>query len=210
MYTPIHFEENREEILCDFISSHPLAAIVWRSPDGMVADHIPLFFKQTDEDQGFLIGHVAKNNPIWRHASAQNVLVIFQGPNAYISPNWYSTKQDGGKVVPTWNYAAVHVNGTLRTIDDPQWVLQQLETLTLIHERSQLNPWHISDAPLEYINRMVDAVVGIEIAITKLSGKWKVSQNQPAQNRCSVAEGLKASGSEAANAIAKLVLNAKE
>ncbi len=209
MYIPSHFQEKREDVLLRLIAENPLSVIVWQSSDGTAADHIPMFFKESESGNGCLIGHVAKNNPLWQYASDQEVLVIFQGANAYISPNWYATKQETGKVVPTWNYVAVHVYGKIRAIDDAKWILQQLTTLTSLHEQSQTKPWKITDAPSDYIERMISAVVGIKIEITKIIGKSKMSQNQVIHNQQSVGFALNGLDSEMAKSVADLVLGNK-
>jgi len=145
-----------------------------------------------------LTGHVAGANPIWNDlASEVEVLAVFQGLNAYISPSWYATKQETGKVVPTWNYAAVHAYGTLCIIDDAVWLRAQLEMLTADHEAGFAEPWAVSDAPADFTEKLIEAVVGIEISITRLEGKWKVSQNQPPRNRAGVVQGLKENGQPA-------------
>lgn len=191
MYSPAHFDESRPEVLQGLIHAHPLATLVTLSADGLTANHIPLHLQADGSAFGKLVGHVARANPLWQNSDpSADVLVIFQGPNAYITPSWYATKQDGGKVVPTWNYAVVHAHGRLLVKDDPQWVRAQLASMTAQHEASRAEPWAVSDAPREFTDRLLQAIVGIEIPITRLQGKWKVSQNQPAQNRTSVIAGL--------------------
>ena len=153
-----------------------------------------------------LRGHVARANPIWRDLESDvDTLAIFHGPDAYISPSWYATKQETGKVVPTWNYAVVHAYGSLRIIDDASWVRSQMEDLTTHHEAAFPVPWALSDAPEDFTEKLIEAVIGIEMVITRLSGKWKVSQNQPPQNQHSVIQGLNASGQSEAIAMAALV-----
>ncbi len=165
--------------------------MVTLSSDGLTANHIPLHLQADGSAFGKLVGHVARANPVWHDAHGlAEVLAIFQGPNAYITPSWYATKADGGKVVPTWNYAVVHAHGPLVVKDDPQWVRAQLESMTRQHEASRPQPWAVEDAPREFTDRLLQAIVGIEIPITRLQGKWKVSQNQPANNRASVIAGL--------------------
>lgn len=195
MYSPSHFDESRPEVLQGLMHAHPLATLVTLSDDGLTANHIPLHLQADGSAFGKLVGHVARANPVWQntHALAE-VLVIFQGPDAYITPSWYATKPDGGKVVPTWNYAVVHAHGPLVVKDDPQWVRAQLESMTRQHEASRPQPWAVEDAPREFTDRLLQAIVGIEIPITRLQGKWKVSQNQPASNRASVIAGLTEQG----------------
>jgi transcriptional regulator len=142
---------------------------------------------------------------LWRKAADSDVLAIFHGPQAYITPSWYETKREHGKAVPTWNYVVVHARGRLRAIDDPAWLRRQLEDLVARHEAGFAKPWQISDAPPDYIDKMLAAIVGIEIVISEITGKWKVSQNQPGVNRAGVVAGLRGQGSDDALAIAELV-----
>ncbi len=199
MYNPSHFEEKRLDVLHALVRAQPLATLVTMTADGLVANHIPLFLRVDGTPFGTLAGHVARNNPVWREFDAGvQVLAVFQGPQAYISPNWYATKQEHGKVVPTWNYAVVHAKGTLTVHDDPQWIRAQMQQLTQQQETATSDkPWAVDDAPADYLKTMVAAVVGIEIPIASLSGKWKVSQNQPAVNREGVVQALQATGDDA-------------
>lgn len=188
MYIPQHFAETRPEVLHALIEAHPLAAVVTHAADGLAANHIPLLL---DADAGVLRGHMARANTQWRSLEAgSKALAIFQGPQAYISPNWYASKEDGGRVVPTWNYAVVHVHGTLTVFAEGDRLLGFLETLTARHEAPQPRPWAPSDAPQDYIAGLLNAIVGIELAVEKMEGKWKVSQNQPERNRLSAMAGL--------------------
>ena len=192
MYTPAHFEETRLEVLHSFIESQPLGALVSHQPSGLTADHLP-FLLEIDTSRspfGILLCHVARPNPLWKIAEDQEVLVIFQGSNTYISPNWYPTKAENGKAVPTWNYVVVHAHGKVKTIDDPIWMRTFLEKITRQHEQSLVKPWDINDAPPDYIDRMIQGVVGIEIEITRLEGKWKMSQNHTINNVEGVLVGL--------------------
>jgi transcriptional regulator len=206
MYSPAHFDESRPEVLQALIHAHPLATLVTLSPDGLTANHIPLHFQADGSPLGCLVGHVARANPVWQNTDGSvDVLVVFQGPNAYITPSWYATKQDTGKVVPTWNYAVVHARGKLLIRDDPHWVRQQLESMTTQHEATRAQPWAVADAPREFTDRLLQAIVGIEIPITQWQGKWKVSQNQPEPNRAGVMAGLGESGDSISHAMAALV-----
>lgn len=206
MYVPAHFEESRIDVLHELIRAHPFSTLVTMSSNGINANHIPLHLIQESGKYGSLQGHVARANPMWSDlVNDVEALVIFQGPSSYITPSWYPTKQEHGKVVPTWNYIVVHAYGTLRVIDDPIWLRSQLESLTAQHEASFNKPWAVSDAPVEFTDRMIEAIVGIEILITKLTGKWKVSQNQPALNQAGVVKGLKSLGSSEASELAVLV-----
>lgn len=190
----------------ELIRARPLATLVTLSSRGLNANHIPLHLSQEPAPFGTLRGHVARANPVWTDFVGNvEALVIFHGPDTYITPSWYATKKETGKVVPTWNYVVVHAYGLLHIIDDATWVRGQLEALTAHNETSFPRPWKVTDASHEYTERLIGAIVGIEIVITKLCGKWKVSQNQPTQNQTTVIEGLEASGTEEASAMAKLV-----
>jgi len=211
MYTPKHFEEPRTEVMHELMRARSLATLVTLTSNGLNANHVPLHLADAPAPFGTLRGHVARTNPLWRDfAKDIEVLAIFHGPDSYITPGWYATKQETGKVVPTWNYAVVHAYGSLRVIDDASWVRAQLETLTAHNEAGFAHPWSVSDAPHEYTEKLIEAIVGFEIVITKLTGKWKVSQNQPAQNQAGVITGLNNSGLRDAEAMAALVAaNAK-
>ena len=207
MFTPPHFEESRIDILHDLVRNHPLATVVTLSHDGrLVANHIPLLLCEKPEPFGTLQGHVARANPLWSD-SRQDIesLAVFQGPDAYISPTWYATKKETGRVVPTWNYAVVHVYGYLHVIDDAAWLKSLVERLTTVHESGLVEPWSVSDAPAEFIQSRLGAIVGIEMVITRLQGKWKMSQNQPEANRAGVVEGLRILDTSAASAVADLI-----
>jgi transcriptional regulator len=193
MYIPKSFNESNTEVMHDLIRAHPLSTLVTNSSTGLTANHIP-FYLMANETYGLLQGHVARANPLWRDLSNTDVLVVFQGVNTYISPSWYVTKTQTGRVVPTWNYAAVHAYGMLRVIEDAAWLRAQLNALTTQQEARFEQPWAVDDAPLNYTDQLIEhAIVGIEITITRLEGKWKVSQNQPSENQCSVVEALNAS-----------------
>lgn len=201
MYLPAHFEEERPEILHALMRERPFATLVTQGPDGPRADHLPLYLTP----EGMLQGHVARANPVWREAAAGEALAIFHGPQAYVSPSWYPTKREHGRAVPTWNYVVVHARGQLRAIEDPAWLRMQLDSLVDQHEAGLAEPWRVADAPADYIEKMLAAIVGIEIAITSLGGKWKLSQNQPAANRAGVVSGLRARGGADELQVAALV-----
>ena len=205
MYCPAHFQEDRVEVLLDLIARHPLATIVANDGAGLVADHVPLLHEAVADGPGRLVGHVARANPLWQAPPEREHLIVFQGPSAYVSPNWYATKHDGGRVVPTWNYAVVHVHATLTVIEAPERILPILEKLTDTHESGLATPWRAADAPADFTQRLLGSIVGIELAITRMQGKWKVSQNQPASNREGVAAGLDTLGSDASQVMASLV-----
>jgi len=154
---------------------------------------------------GTLRGHVARANPVWRHAAGQEVLAIFHGPQTYVTPSWYPSKHETGQVVPTWNYAVVHAHGVLRVHDDREWLRTLVTRLTDRQESAMAQPWRVDDAPAEYLERMLGAIVGIEIPVTRLDGKWKVSQNRNDADRDGVAEGLSLQEGADAQAMAALV-----
>jgi transcriptional regulator len=203
MYLPKHFEETRPEVLHGLLKRHPLATLVTLGPAGLVADHIPLKLWPGLGPHGTLRGHVARSNPLWRVTDRSvDALAVFQGPEAYVTPSWYPGKRETGKVVPTWNYVVAHAYGTLMAYDDPSWVRRLLEDLTAEHEADFPAPWRPSDAPADFLEGRIAAVVGIEIAITRITGKWKLSQNQPEANRAGVIEGLCAKGTPGAEGVA--------
>jgi transcriptional regulator len=209
MYLPKHFEETRVEVLHGLIRAYPLGALVTLAASGLEANHIPFEIDPDPAPFGTLRGHVARANPVWREFSrGTETLVIFQGPQLYVSPSWYPSKKEGGKVVPTWNYALVHAYGPLRTVDDAAWLRAFVAKLTDRHEAARPDRWHVTDAPADYVDKMVTAIVGIEVPIARLIGKWKVSQNRPAADRAGVVAGLEADGSETARAMAALVRGA--
>lgn len=206
MYIPKHFAEPRVDALHQLIRTHPLATLVTLASSGLNANHIPLHLSQEPSPFGTLRGHVARANPIWHDiASDVEALAIFHGPDAYVTPSWYPTKAETGRVVPTWNYAVAHAYGTLRVVDDPAWVRVHLEALTAHNERALAEPWRLEDAPSDFVAKLIGAVVGIEIVVTRLSGKWKTSQNQPAENQAGVIHGLRASGKAEATEMADLI-----
>ncbi|MEQ1545038.1 FMN-binding negative transcriptional regulator [Methyloglobulus sp.] len=192
MYVPKHFEITDVKVMHELIHDYPLATLVTMSANGLNANHIPIHLNAMPEPYGTLQGHVARSNPLLEDINGENQsLAIFHGPNAYITPSWYETKKEHGKVVPTWNYVVVHAYGNLQVVDKPEWLRAQLETLTDQNESQFSEPWAVADAPTEFTEKLFESIVGIEMKITKLLGKWKVSQNQPMQNKVSVIKGLK-------------------
>ncbi|GLS29505.1 negative transcriptional regulator, PaiB family [Mesorhizobium albiziae] len=193
MYQPPHFVETRLDVLHALIRAHPLGLLISVGPDGPVADPLPFLVDTTVEPHGRLRAHLAKANPQWR-LIAENpqtpVLVVFQGADSYVTPSWYETKRETGKVVPTWNYAIVQVRGHARIIDDREWLAGQIAELTATHEAPRAEPWQVTDAPAPFIEAQIKGIIGLEIAITEISGKWKVSQNRPVADRVGVAAGL--------------------
>jgi transcriptional regulator len=207
MYLPKHFEQQDEQAMAQLLQLHPLATVAWQSADGLNAEHLPLMWERGAGDgaHGTLRGHVARANPVWRAAAGAELLAVFQGPQAYISPSWYPAKAETGKVVPTWNYAVVHMHGRLRVTEDAAWLRALVERLTDTHEAAQTHRWKVGDAPADYIEQMLRAIVGIEVEITRAQGKWKVSQNRTAGDRAGVAAGLASAEGDAARGMARLV-----
>jgi transcriptional regulator len=207
MYLPRAFEQTDRPALHALMGAHPLATLVHVGADGAPqADHIPLMYDVGGGPEGSLRGHVARANPLWqRLGDGTPVLAVFCGPQAYVTPSWYASKREHGKVVPTWNYAVVHAHCKARAIDDPQWLRSFLQRLTHVHEAARPEPWRIDDAPAEFTEQLLQAIVGIELTVERLEGKWKVSQNRAAADRQGVAAGLDALGGDEARAMATLV-----
>ncbi len=211
MYTPKHFEQTDVAKMQHLIRSHPLATLVTLTPFGLCANHIPLIPTESENEYGVLQGHVARSNPMWHEAEVgHEVLAVFQSAEAYISPNWYATKEQTGKVVPTWNYAVVHANGIMTVHEDEEWLRTQITKMTNLREASFPVPWKVTDAPADYIEKLIGAIVGIEIVVNRLEGKWKVSQNQPIENRAGVNEGLTRRGDDGDIEMSKLIHDASE
>ncbi|WP_430388658.1 FMN-binding negative transcriptional regulator [Dyella sp. 20L07] len=186
MYMPTHFREQRSEMLHALMREYPFATMILSGEGGIAANHLPLELVSDTQ----LHGHVARGNELSR-ADGAEVLVIFRGPEGYVSPNWYPSKHETGREVPTWNYAVVHVHGRLRVVEDADWLRQLLERLTDRHEAGQPKPWHVADAPAEHTQKLLRAIVGLEITIDRIEGKFKLSQNHPAANRAGVIDGLR-------------------
>ncbi|RQP24513.1 FMN-binding negative transcriptional regulator [Piscinibacter terrae] len=206
MYTPAHFDESRPEVLHALMREHPFGLLVTQSDAGLSANGIPFLFDAQRGPLGTLRAHVARGNPVWREARQDaESLVVFQGPQAYVSPSWYATKAQTGMVVPTWNYVMVQARGRLQVRDDPEWVLQLVSELTDRHEAPRDAPWKVADAPQGFTQGLLKAIVGLEIELASLEGKWKVSQNRPAADREGVITGLARQGSEMSHAMAAQV-----
>lgn len=191
MYQPPHFRETDLGVQHALIRAHPLGLLITAGPDGPTANALPFLLDTTRSEKGTLQVHMAKANGQWRDLQAgAGPLVVFQGVDNYITPSWYATKQETGKVVPTWNYAIVQVRGTARVIDDPAWLRTQVEALTGEHEKPRGEQWAVGDAPDGYIASQLKGIIGVEIEITAIDGKWKVSQNRPAADVARVAAAL--------------------
>jgi transcriptional regulator len=195
MYVPSHFAENRTEVLHGAIEGAGLGTLVTTGAGGLGASHIPFLLDREPAPLGRLIGHLARANAQWKStASGSAALAIIIGPDAYVTPSWYATKRETGRVVPTWNYVAVHAHGTVRFFEDRERLLDVVTRLTDRHERSRPVPWSVHDAPPDYLDGMLNGIVGVELTITRLEGQWKASQNKTEADRCSVEDGLRADG----------------
>lgn len=205
MYIPKRFLEDDIDKLKGMMANYSFATLITHNELGIEANHMPLILNKSDQ-RDVLQGHIAKANPLWKSIKDKSeVLIIFNGPNCYISPNYYPTKQENGKVVPTWNYVSVHVKGIVSFIYDEQWILTMLKDLTNQYEVNQPVPWSLSDAPQAYIDKMLSAIVGLEIDILSITGKWKVSQDKTEVNQKGIIKGLSQEADSNAQNIAKLV-----
>lgn len=206
MYQPPHFREDRLEVQHALIKAHPLGLLVTNGSSGLIANPIPFAIDPAASTHGTLRAHLSRANPQWKDFDpAQEVLVVFQGVETYITPSWYEAKREHGKVVPTWNYAIVQAYGRMKTVDDPAWLLQQITAITDVQEASRAEPWSVADAPADFLAGQLKGIVGIEIEVTLIEGKWKVSQNRSEADRRGVAEGLRETDAETARHMAELV-----
>jgi transcriptional regulator len=206
MYQPAHHREDRLEVQHALIRAFPLGTLVTVGQSGMVANHVPFLIDSERSKLGTLRAHIARANPLWREVDpTAEALVVFQGAERYITPSWYETKRETGKVVPTWNYAVVHAYGPIKVIENQAWLRTQIEDLTRAHEGTRAEPWAVSDAPESFVAAMARGIVGMEIEIARIEGKWKVSQNRPEADRRGVVEGLHGEGEPAAADMAALV-----
>lgn len=190
MYEPRSFVEDRTDVLHDLIREHSLGTMVAMTDGGLNVDHLP-FLVGAGGPLGVLRGHVARANHVWHAKHLADAVIVFQGPQRYITPSWYATKAETGKVVPTWNYVVVHARGPLRFIEHPQWLRDHVNELTNVHEASRTTPWKVSDAPDDYIDGLLGAIVGVEMVIARLDGKWKLGQNRPERDRTGMVNGLR-------------------
>ena len=204
MYLPTAFEEQRPEALHALMQAHPLGILVTHGPDGLDANHIPFELDTAVGPHGLLRAHVARANPVWQQAADTEVLVVFRAADGYISPNWYPSKPEHHRHVPTWNYAVVHAHGVLRVRDDERFLRGLVARLTREHEArsQQQEPWKMGDAPTDYIDGLLKAIVGLEIEVSRLVGKYKLGQNREERDRLGAAAGLEGLGNvEAAKAM---------
>ncbi len=208
MYQPPAFREDRIEVQHALIRAHPLGLLVTAGPAGLMANLIPFLIYAEASGHGTLRAHFARGNPQGHElAAVAECLIVFQGPQDYVTPSWYATKRETGKVVPTWNYVTVHAWGTPRVIEDTAWLRRQLDDLTLLQEGARPAPWKVDDAPADFVAAQVKGIIGLEIPIDRIEGKWKVSQNRPEADRAGVVAGLRAQGGQAQGfgAMARLV-----
>jgi transcriptional regulator len=187
MYQPAHFVQNDRTALQALMRAHPLATLITLGPEGLTADPVPLTCDASVGEHGELRGHVARANPLWQHAAGQPVLAVFNGPQAYVTPSAYATKALTHKVVPTWNYTVVQAHGVLHAEPDAAWLHTLVSGLTHEHESPRAAPWAVTDAPDDFVQQMLRAIVGIRIPLTRLVGKWKLSQNRSTADRDGVA-----------------------
>ena len=209
MYTPPAFREDDPLVLRQIIRDARLSTLVTATADGLMATPLPLILEENEGEHGVLYGHLARANPQWKTPPTGEALVIFSGPDAYITPNWYATKPEHGKVVPTWNYTAVHAYGPVEFFEGEARLHDAVSRLTDLHEHSRENPWAVNDAPDAYIRAQIKGIVGLRLPISRMEGKRKMSQNQPEQNRKGVAAGLAQSDRPSDRAVSAMIPTAK-
>jgi transcriptional regulator len=203
MYNPPAFKEDDLNRQHELIRHHPLGLLISAGEDGLQASPLPFHLVSDGSSFGRLQGHLSRANPHWKALDAHDVLVVFQGGDAYVTPAWYRSKLEHGKVVPTWNYVMVQVHGAVQVIDDHEWLRSQITRLTHDHEGPRPEPWHVTDAPASFIDAQINGIVGLEIEIRRIEGKWKVSQNRPEADRRGVAEGFDASGDQSMSSLVR-------
>lgn len=210
MYIPAHFREDRLDIQHELMRSFPLGTLFTAGPGGPMANHVPFLLYGDEGGRGTLRAHLARANPqLAELAAIEECLVVFGGLNGYISPGWYATKRETGKVVPTWNFVAVHAWGKPCLVEDPAWLHRHLEDLTNQHERAQPQPWAVDDAPADFVAQMKRAIVGVELPIARSEGKWKLSQNRSEADRRGIVAGLRARGEALAEFVEAALENTK-
>jgi len=207
LHIPKKFRQEDTNKLIALIKDFPFATLIGSNESGAQVMHLPLLIKNEDGQSYSLNGHIAKVNPFWQQIKqGDKVVAVFHGPNCYISPNHYPTKLEHGKAVPTWNYVVVHAEGNIKFHHDKEWLYTHIDELSQQHEQKSEKPWSINDAPEDYIQKMLPAIVGIEISINNIEGQWKLSQNQPAKNQQGVIQGLMDTENPNAQAIAKMMI----
>ncbi len=205
MYNPRHFRSTDRDAIAELVRQHPLGLIISTGADGIVANPLPFLYFPQEGEHGVLRAHQARANPQWQgFAQNSTCLIVFQGEEGYISPSWYASKASTHQVVPTWNYAMVQMHGNVRTTEDPAWLHSQITALTAMQEQRMPQPWQVTDAPADFIERQKRAIVGLEITVTRLDAKWKMSQNRSAADQAGVVQGLReAPAREGAEALAR-------
>lgn len=210
MFVPPYFRMDDRAAQTALIRARPFGLLVTNGPGGLMANPAPFLLDENAGEHGALRAHLARPNPQWREADgSREALVVFQDVDAYVTPDWYATKRESGKAVPTWNYSAVHVYGKLRALDDRDWLRKLVGDLTDAHESGRATPWKVEDAPADYLEAMLRGIVGIEIEITRIEGKSKLSQNRAEADRAGVIAGLRAEGGEAGARMAAQILAAQ-
>jgi transcriptional regulator len=207
LYQPPHFREDRLDAQHALVRARPLGLLVTAGPAGLLANPVPFLLDADASPLGTLRCHLARANPQWRDIAAglDEALVVFQGPDAYVTPSWYATKRETGKVVPTWNYAIVQARGRPRLVEDRDWLARQVAALTALREAGRAEPWAVSDAPPPFVEAQLKGIVGVEIEIARIEGKTKASQNRPGADRAGVSAGLWGEGTGDAALMAALV-----
>ena len=205
MYVPPAFQENDTAALHAAIRAAKLATLITATAEGLIGTPLPMILNETEGPHGTLYGHVARANPQWKLATTGDAMAVFMGPDAYVTPSWYATKRETGKVVPTWNYVAVHAYGPVEFFEDTERLRDVVTRLTHLHEGSRAEPWAVTDAPETFIQSQLRGIVGLRMPITRIDGKRKMSQNRSTEDRAGVVDGLSASGDAADRAVAKLI-----
>jgi transcriptional regulator len=206
MYIPKANEEKRVPVMHELMTAHPLAALITMNASGLIASHVPLVLEDNGSQFGMLKGHLSRANTQWKDTTlAVHALAIFAGAQHYITPSWYPAKQEHSKVVPTWNYAVVHAYGPIQWIEEPDWLMNHLAALVDTHEAAFAKPWKMTDSSADYIQSQVKGIIGFEIPIHRLEGKWKVSQNRDRSDKQGVVKGLAALNTSESQAMSDLV-----
>jgi len=205
VYTPEAFREEDPQTIRNILARYPLATLVTLGGDGLMATHLPMIYEPDPGPGGVLRGHMARANPQWQAGSEQPALAIFRGPDHYVSPAWYPSKQEHGRVVPTWNYVAVHAHGAVHYPEHPSWLLRNVQALTEVHEGVYGTGWKVADAPADFVDQMLKAIVGVELIVHRLVAKVKASQNRPRKDRERVAAVLDHLESSHAHEMAELI-----
>ena len=206
MFKQSLFNEENEDLIHELIETNSFGILVAIVDGELSADHLPFVFKPSAGDKGVLHAHIAKGNPLWKKQQPdQKVMAIFRGAHHYISPSWYASKAEHGKVVPTWNYAVVHAHGTLKIIEDPVWLINHINEQTNKNEAKYETPWKVSDAPEKYIEGQLKGIVGVEVEITHFEGKWKMSQNKNVTDKAGILKGLAKDGDENAHIMSGII-----